>query len=336
MDRGLPEPQPMRDVSRTKPHRNEISRHWNQIALDMVTEPVVFFTALDSKLVQANRAACDYLGYSRQQLRRITFADIAPHAEQGDMADQIQRIANGSLQNANIQTVYRCQNGTLLAVQCSIRALRRGPTQLLVAAGKAIDGNEFIAPRVDNLVLDPLTGLPNRTWLWRQLEFEIRRAQYDDYQFAVLFLDVDRFKEINDAYGHLAGDRVLQAVGRRIRSSVRPDDDVARFGGDEFVVLMKNVANRTDVCRMMRRLGRSVSIAGRRPGTSWRVNATISIGAALCADGRLSAADAIDRADLAMYRAKALGGNGRFSFDDRAAMGGEDPKALAECSGRIA
>jgi diguanylate cyclase (GGDEF)-like protein len=266
----------------------------------------------------------------------MTFAEIAPHAECGDLADQIRRVANGSQQNANVQTVYRCQNGTLLAMQCTIRALQRRPSQLLVAAGKAIDDNKSDESSVDIPSRDPLTGLPNRAWLWRQLEFEIRRARHGNYRFAVLFLDVDRFKEINDTHGHLAGDRVLRAIGRRIRSSVRPDDDVARFGGDEFVVLMKNVTSRADVSRITRRLGRIVTVAGRRRGTPWRVSATVSIGAALSTDGRLSAADAIDRADFAMYRAKALGGNGRFSFDDPIVVGDVDPIALAECGGRIA
>jgi diguanylate cyclase (GGDEF)-like protein/PAS domain S-box-containing protein len=323
-------------VGRPKLHLAEITHRWNQVALDMVTEPVVFFAAPGTQLIQVNRAASECLGYSWPRLRRMTFADIAPQSVRGRMADQIRRVLSGSLQNANLQTVYRCQDGTLRPVQCSIRILQRRPTPLLVAVAKAIDGRKLNEPCIDILSRDTLTGLPNRAWLWRQLDSEIRRARRGDYRFAVLFLDIDRFKDINDSYGHLAGDRVLQAVARRIRSSVRPDDDVARFGGDEFVVLMKNVTSAADVCGITRRLGRGVAVTGRRQGKPWRVRATLSIGVALSTDGRLSVAGVIDRADLAMYRAKTLGGNGRFTIDVPSASAQPDSRALVECGGRTA
>jgi diguanylate cyclase (GGDEF)-like protein/PAS domain S-box-containing protein len=330
--RLLPDPR----LRQSKLHLADLTHRWNQVALDMVTEPVVFFSAPGAQLIQVNRAVCDVLGYKPQQLRRMAFADIAPHAERGELAGQIRKLVRGALQSANLQTAYRCQDGTLLPVQCSIRALQRRPTQLLVAVAKAMGSFRLSEPCIDILSLDSLTGLPNRAWLWRQLDSEIHRARRGEYRFAVLFLDVDRFKDINDSYGHLAGDRVLQAVARHVRSSVRPEDDVGRFGGDEFVVLMKNVTSATDVYQITRRLGPSVTVAGRRQGKPWRVRATVSIGAALSSDGRLSVADAIDRADLAMYRAKAMGRNGRFTIDDPSPSAPTDSGALAECDGRIA
>jgi diguanylate cyclase (GGDEF)-like protein len=266
----------------------------------------------------------------------MALADIAPDAERGEMGRQIRKLVHGALQSAIIQTDFRCQDGTLLPMQCSIRTLQRRPAQLLVAVAKAVGSFRLSERCIDILSRDSLTGLPNRNWLWRQLDSEIQRARLGEYRFAVLFLDVDRFKEINDSYGHLAGDRVLQAFARRIRSSVRPEDNVGRFGGDEFVVLMKNVTSATDVYQMARRLGSGVTVAGRRQGKPWRVRATVSIGAALSSDGRLSVADAIDRADQAMYRAKAMGQNGRFTIDDPIANEPTDSGALAECDGRIA
>src|SRR4051812_19363554 len=99
-----------------------------------------------------------------------------------------------------------------------------------------------------NAFQDWLTGLPNQRRLWRKLRHEVRRAGESNYCFALLFIDVDRFKAVNDSFGHLAGDKVLRAVARQIGASVRPGDDVFRYGGDEFIVIMKGVRDLDDVC----------------------------------------------------------------------------------------
>lgn len=290
---------------------------WNQVALDMVADTVLFFSAPTTRLVNANRAACDHVGYSRQQLRRMSLADIAPQATQGRLADQIDRVMRGKLRDAHLRTVYRHQDGTMLPVQCSIRALRKRPNSLLVAVARGVnERGALIEPGTENVFCDPLTGLPNRAWLLRQLEHDAERAHQSDYRFAVLFIDVDRFKAVNDSFGHLAGDHVLQAVTRHLTSSIRPGDAVARYGGDEFVVLMRDVRCAKSIGRIAKRIGRRVTAAGTLcEGRPWRVQVTVSIGVAISGGRRCSALITVDRADRAMYRAKELGRNGQFVMD---------------------
>jgi diguanylate cyclase (GGDEF)-like protein len=165
--------------------------------------------------------------------------------------------------------------------------------------------------------LDSMTQLPNRRWLWTDLKREVRRARRSDYRFAVLFIDVDRFKEVNDSYGHLAGDKVLRAIVRHVRASVRAEDEVFRYGGDEFIVLMKDIRTPAEVRQVARRIGRAVNTAGVTfEGRKWRLQVTLSIGAAISSGFGSSSVEAVERADRAMYQAKALGRRGRFVVDD--------------------
>ncbi|MGD2114134.1 MAG: EAL domain-containing protein [Acidobacteriota bacterium] len=161
---------------------------------------------------------------------------------------------------------------------------------------------------------DGLTGLPNRTLFSDTLEraFE-RRTRDPAYGFAVLFLDLDRFKLVNDSLGHLAGDRVLQEVGRRLRSCLRTGDAVARLAGDEFIVFLDGVTDeesaRVIAGRIQEALGVPLDVEGQE------VVLTAGIGIVL-SDGRYETAEEILRdADIAMYRTKADGGDGCRVFD---------------------
>jgi diguanylate cyclase (GGDEF)-like protein len=163
---------------------------------------------------------------------------------------------------------------------------------------------------------DWLTRLPNQHQLWRNLRRELREARESAYEFAVFFVDVDRFKTVNDSYGHLAGDRVLRAIARHLTANVQKDDDVYRYGGDEFIVVMKDVRAIADVCRTAQRLGRGLTAHGTAAdGTAWRAHVTMSVGVAILGGHKSSPAQAIDRADRAMYQAKALGRNGQYVID---------------------
>ena len=155
---------------------------------------------------------------------------------------------------------------------------------------------------------DPLTGLPNRRLFERCLADAIECAQEDrGYRFAVLFVDLDGFKRINDRYGHLLGDRALLAVAQRFSHCVRPEDVVARRDGDEFTILLKDLWQPDDVVtvadRILKRLRSPLAV------DDVELVVTVSIGIAL-SYAELSAPDDLLRsADEAMYRAKARGGD---------------------------
>src|SRR5258707_6218795 len=153
---------------------------------------------------------------------------------------------------------------------------------------------------------DALTNLPNRALLAENLKFVMERAkQHEDYQFAVLFLDLDRFKNVNDSLGHSIGDQLLIAMARRLESCTREVDMVARLGGDEFAILLDGIPNSAEATNMARRIQDKLQSHFNLSGHE--VFTTTSIGIALSSTGYDHAEAMLRDADTAMYRAKAQG-----------------------------
>jgi diguanylate cyclase (GGDEF)-like protein len=153
---------------------------------------------------------------------------------------------------------------------------------------------------------DALTTLPNRGLFTENLRFVIERAKnHEDYQFGVLFLDLDRFKNVNDSLGHTIGDQLLIAMARRLESCIREGDIVARLGGDEFAILLDGISNATEASTMARRIQDRLSSPFNLSGHE--VFTTTSIGIALSSTGYDHPENILRDADTAMYRAKAQG-----------------------------
>ncbi|HEU0300370.1 MAG TPA: EAL domain-containing protein [Longimicrobium sp.] len=163
---------------------------------------------------------------------------------------------------------------------------------------------------------DPLTGLPNRHLFMERLGHALLRYhRRETGLFAVLFLDLDRFKVVNDSLGHHVGDELLQVVGDRLRASVRASDTVARFGGDEFAVLLEELVDLDEATHIADRLGQAVAAPINLSG--YEVFSSASIGIALCSGGMDRPEYLLRNADVAMYRAKGAGAS-RYEVFDRA------------------
>jgi diguanylate cyclase (GGDEF)-like protein/PAS domain S-box-containing protein len=198
-----------------------------------------------------------------------------------------------------------------------------GSFRWVLGRGFAVRGPDGTAYRMagaqtdvtDRRAYDPLTGLPNRALFVERLEGALSRARRRrGYLFAVLFLDLDRFKLINDSLGHLAGDRLLTVLARRLMACIRPGDVIGRFGGDEFAILLDNIADAEDGTHIAERIlasvGEPIDLDGHEAALSG------SIGIAFSSTGYEKAEDLLRDADTAMYRAKSLG-RARFEvFDD--------------------
>ncbi len=168
-----------------------------------------------------------------------------------------------------------------------------------------------------NAFYDGLTALPNRVLFLDRLKHSIQRQKRrHEYRFAVLFLDLDGFKEINDRFGHGMGDDFLVAIARRLESCVRGGDTVGRFGGDEFAVLLEEIKDVTDTTNVAKRiqdtLGLPINLNGHQICT------TVSIGIALNSGNDDEPETLVRDADIAMYRAKQQG-KARYSIFDAAA-----------------
>ena len=163
---------------------------------------------------------------------------------------------------------------------------------------------------------DALTGLPNRTLFMQRTDQAIARAKrYPDHLFAILFLDLDRFKVVNDSLGHQVGDELLVAVARRLEECLRTEDTVARLGGDEFGILLDRIRNISDAARVAQRILKSLSEPVNLSG--YEVYTSVSIGIVDSATAHGLPEYMIRSADMAMYRAKGAG-KARYEMFDRA------------------
>jgi diguanylate cyclase (GGDEF)-like protein len=154
---------------------------------------------------------------------------------------------------------------------------------------------------------DPLTGLPNRILFSDRLQRAILKARRDRQMLALLFIDVDHFKAINDSYGHQEGDELLQSFAKRMVACIRDSDSFARIGGDEFVVLLEDLPNASGALEVAKKIQASVSAPVSANGSF--ITTTASIGIALYPEDAHTDEELMKCADLAMYEAKQAGRN---------------------------
>lgn len=157
-------------------------------------------------------------------------------------------------------------------------------------------------------LLDPLTGLPNRLLFNDRLNSAIQEAHRTSEMFAVVFVDLDRFKNINDSLGHAVGDQVLTAVAKRLRGSVRGSDTVARYAGDEFTLILRHMVQREDVSRIAEKIVRAMEVPLQLTA-GLELSMTASLGVSFYPDDATDAERLLKHADVAMYSAKGMGRN---------------------------
>ena len=161
---------------------------------------------------------------------------------------------------------------------------------------------------------DSLTGLPNRALFLDRLEQAILRSTRDQTRFALLFIDLDRFKDINDQHGHSVGDEVLKACCNRMLGSIRGSDSVGRIGGDEFVILLDHVGDTEGILEIAKKIQEAIALPVNHHGI--KLNISVSIGIAVFPDDAKDDGNLLNRADLAMYQAKQSGGNSICLFSE--------------------
>lgn len=292
--------------------RRKASRHAEEV-INSVNAGYWVINA-QGKFLEINDAYCRMVGYGREQILAMQIADFEAIATQADIVAQIRRIlANGQEQ---FQTRHRRSNGSWVDLEVTVTAT--GPDELIVYL-RDITDIKRAASQINQLAFyDPLTGLANRRLLQDRIEQAlVTSARYQDFS-AVLLVDLDQFKVLNDIHGHTMGDALLVEVANRLLSCVNPGDTVARFGGDEFALVLTGLGRdpsgaSESANRVARRILVSTADAQALDGVDYC--STASIGMALFCNERRTAGDLLRQAELAMYHAKMSGRNTFKLFD---------------------
>jgi diguanylate cyclase (GGDEF)-like protein len=241
------------------------------------------------------------------------------HAEDRDrLRSIVEASVAGSITPLEHRYRIRHKDGTYRWMLTRGEVIRdeRGMVRRVVGRQTDITGDEGAEEEIRTATLhDPLTRLPNRTVLMDRLRHAFARAARDPSRpFAVLFFDLDRFKNVNDSLGHLTGDKLLRVIAERVQRACRPSDTVARFGGDEFVIVVENIHDVRGATSAAERIQEEFRVPFDIEGLE--VFASISIGIAIWNPGYERPEDLLRDADTAMYRAKAMGRNSFAVFDE--------------------
>ncbi len=271
----------------------------------------VALTGPDKRWWEVNDRLCEILGYRREQLLRLSWAEQThPDDLDVDIA-QFERVMARRIDGYSLDKRFLRPDGELVYASVSTRCVRRsnGMVDHFVTVVQDITERKQAEERIRKLAHhDALTGLPNRELLTDRLLQAVARADRDHTQVGVLLVDLDLFKRINDTLGHSVGDQLLREVAARLQKCVRPGDTVSRQGGDEFAIVLPDLANANDdAARIAQRILNMVA----RPCTldEKELHANCSIGISVFPrDGR-GAEALLKNADVALYRAKDMGRN---------------------------
>ena len=273
--------------------------------------------APDGRWLQVNQCLCDIVGYSENEFKGITFQAITHPDDLGDFLCRLKEVVEGQSPTHQMEKRYLHKLGHEVWVLVGLSLIRDSESKCLHLIFQIQDithRKRAEQQLVHEALHDALTGLPNRAWFMEQLQASLDLVHSQkDHLFAVLFLDLDRFKLINDSIGHMVGDQLLIGIAKRLSHCIRPGDKVARLGGDEFTILLDDIRSTAEAIevadRIQRELSKPFNVGGYETFT------TVSIGIALSNLDYKLPEDFLRDADTAMYQAKSLGKARHVIFD---------------------
>ncbi|RMR10341.1 putative bifunctional diguanylate cyclase/phosphodiesterase [Pseudomonas syringae group genomosp. 3] len=278
----------------------------------------ITITEIESgRYVEVNDGFCRLTGFSAGEVLGRTAHEIGiwtDTVQREYMIDQLRQ--KGRMHHREMNG--RDKNGAPLVLDVSVEFITLNNTACLLMNARDIGQLKSAQAQIQHLAYhDPLTGLPNRALLMDRLSQQVSLLQHQNLRGALLFLDLDHFKHINDSLGHPVGDSVLSVIAARLEASVRQEDTVARLGGDEFVVLICGLDGSLEhVTHQVRVLADNLRVLLAEPMflDGHRLQVTPSVGIVLIPDDGLTPADLLKRADIALYRAKDSGRNASQFF----------------------
>ena len=270
--------------------------------------------ARTGKFLRMNRRFCEITGYECAELRSLTFNDLTHPEDRTVDNARFERMISDENAVYDNEKRYIRKDGRTVWVHVTASVVRDAAGRPVHTAGVVQDISERkkMEEEIRHMAQhDALTGLPNRRLFIDILKVELALTRRHGKKLALLFLDLDRFKEINDTLGHSAGDDLLKQVAARFRSTIRSSDTVARIGGDEFNIVLTGLGRTEDVADIAHKLVESfrepVFVAGRE------LHVTTSIGISIYPDDSEDPDTLLRYADIAMYHSKSTGRN-RYTF----------------------
>jgi diguanylate cyclase (GGDEF)-like protein/PAS domain S-box-containing protein len=276
-------------------------------ALVTSCEDAIVTTTIDGVVTHWNAAATRIYGYAAEEMLGRSLGSIAPPDDVAEMTETVALVAAGvRVESFDARRIHR--DGRVLDASVTASPIRdaAGAVQGLSWVERDVTGRRHVERMITHLAFhDPLTGLANRTLLDDRLQRSLERTRRSGDFVGVSYLDLDHFKDVNDRFGHPMGDRLLQLVASRLQGLLRPDDTLARVGGDEFVVVSDRVPSVDAALAIGERLlGALTPPFELEVG---RVALTASVGVAV-GDAQSDVSRLLGSADRAMYSAKSRGG----------------------------
>lgn len=272
-------------------------------------QDIILYVDKNGNIVDSNQRALEEYGCTKEQLLKKTIQEIR---HPSTLLDYERQMRQAEAEGVVFESLHQRSDGTYFPVEVSVKGTQTGSGTLRIHIIRDITKRKEQEERIAWLArYDSLTGIQNRGSFIVHLEQEIQRVNRSGGQFAVMLFDIDKFKQINDRYGHEAGDLVLRHVAARVGEALRVTDQFGRFGGDEFVVLQTEVIELGDVAHLAERIQEAASVPVTYHGISLRVS--VSIGICLFPGDAGDTDSLLLYADKAMYRAKKDGGSA-YSF----------------------
>jgi diguanylate cyclase (GGDEF)-like protein/PAS domain S-box-containing protein len=267
----------------------------------------IYMTAPDGQLMDANQAFLDLFGYSREEIVHSNAKQVYAAPQDRNIFKKIIQ-ERGSIRDFEMQLLKK--DGTVMDCLLSVTTKKGEDGKIVEYNGivRDITAYKKAQEMIHHMAYhDPLTGLPNRTLFNDRLNMAIARAQRGGKKIAVMMLDIDKFKGINDQYGHEAGDKLLKTVADRLGNALRKSDTIARMGGDEFMVIVPEMEKSADVSVVVQKILKTFSTPFDCNG--FKLPSSTSIGVAMYPEDGDNGEALIRCADIAMYSVKARGGN---------------------------
>jgi len=265
----------------------------------------IFLADVETRVIlEANQSLQKLLGYSLEEIPGLSLYDFVANGEDDIYQKILQILKDRNNYKGELQ--YRRKDGTMVDVEISVNLITYRGKKVFCVISRDITPRKLAEKQlIHTATHDPLTGLTNRLLFYDRIAVELARARRNQRRIALIYIDLDNFKVINDTLGHSAGDQLLKDVAERLNHLLRESDTLARMGGDEFMYIISDISDAVDVARVAQKVLEAVRKPFLLDGSYHHITASIGI-AIYPEDGKDSEA-LMKAADLAMYFAKDKG-----------------------------